>query len=173
MAIKRSLRKSGGKPKVDPDRAADPSSARAAAITLLARRDFASGELAQKLAERGYEPSAVAETIQELVETRVLNDERYAANFVAYHAARGQGSVRIARDLRDLDLPDESIRDALDSGPDWPTLAREVRVRKFGLPPPESWAEKVRQARFLQYRGFSSDHIRSAIGPDFDPDEST
>ena len=172
MAIKRSLRKSG-KAKVDPDRASDPSSARAAAITQLARRDFASGELAQKLTEQGFDRAVVAETIQELVEERVLNDERYAANFVAYHAARGHGSVRIARDLRDLDLPDEMIREALASGLDWPALARDVRVRKFGLPPPESWAEKVRQARFLQYRGFSSDHIRSAIGPDFDPDEST
>jgi regulatory protein len=35
---------------------------------------------------------------------------------------------------------------------------------------PESWPEKARQARFLQYRGFSSDHIRAALGADFDSD---
>jgi regulatory protein len=101
-----------------------------------------------------------------------LNDERYAANFVAYHADRGQGTLRIARELRDLGLSEETIEAALASGPDWRALAREVRIRKFGLPAPADWAEKARQARFLQYRGFSSDHIRSAIGPDFDPDES-
>jgi SOS response regulatory protein OraA/RecX len=37
---------------------------------------------------------------------------------------------------------------------------------------PESWSDKARQARFLQYRGFSSDHIRFALGSDFDPDDS-
>jgi len=170
--VKRSLRKSG-KAKVDRDRASDSSSARAAAITLLSRRDYASGELAQKLTARGYDASVVSQTVQELVEERALNDERYAANFVAYHANRGQGSLRIARELRELALAEDIIDAALESGPDWPALAREVRIRKFGLPAPDDWAEKGRQARFLQYRGFSSDHIRLAIGPDFDLDEST
>jgi regulatory protein len=115
----------------------------------------------------------VAETVQELSDGRILNDQRYSENFVSYHAARGQGPLRIASDLRDLGLKEELIDAAIASGPDWRALAREVRVRKFGLEAPDSWAEKGRQARFLQYRGFSADHIRSAIGPDFDPDEST
>jgi regulatory protein len=46
----------------------------------------------------------------------------------------------------------------------------EVRNRKFGPEPPADWPEKARQARFLQYRGFSSDHIRLALGADFDLD---
>jgi len=29
---------------------------------------------------------------------------------------------------------------------------------------PKRWPEKAREARFLQYRGFSTDHIRSALG---------
>ena len=48
--------------------------------------------------------------------------------------------------------------------------AREARIRRFGPEVPLERAQKVRQARFLQYRGFSSDHIRSALGPDFDLD---
>jgi regulatory protein len=56
------------------------------------------------------------------------------------------------------------------AGPDWRALAREVRVRKFGTTEPPGWRERARQARFLQYRGFSSDHIGSALGADFDPD---
>jgi len=107
------------------------------------------------------------------VDGRVVDDGRYAANFVAYHADRGQGSLRIAQDLHDLGLADEVIQVAIAAGPDWSALAREVRIRKFGLPEPDSAEEQGRQARFLQYRGFSSDHIRLAIGPDFDPGEST
>ena len=54
--------------------------------------------------------------------------------------------------------------------PDWSAIAREVRRRRFGPKAPADWAEKGRQARFLQYRGFSNDHIRSALGPDLELD---
>jgi len=111
-----------------------------------------------------------ATAVEELVCGRVLDDARYAANYVSYHSERGQGPLRIAADLRALGLAVEVIEAALAGGPDWAALAREVRIRRFGLEAPADWAGKGRQARFLQYRGFSSDHIRSALGADFDPD---
>jgi regulatory protein len=137
---------------------------------MLARRDFASGELREKLVSRGYDATLAAEAVAELVAGGIVNDARFAENFVSYHADRGQGPVRIAADLKGLGIPDATIDAALQSGPDWRALAREARIRKFGLPEPEGWSDKGKQARFLQYRGFSSDHIRAAIGPDFDPD---
>jgi regulatory protein len=149
----------------------DREAARAAAVALLARRDFASTELRRTLQEQGFDAALVAEVVAELVEGRVLQDARYAENFVAYHADRGQGPVRIGADLKGLGLEPETIHTALASGPDWRALAREVRIRRFGLAEPKTWAEKGKQARFLQYRGFSSDHIRAALGADFDPDE--
>ena len=154
----------------DPDKAADPQAVRSAAVALLAGRDFASGELREKLESKGYDTAVVAEAVAELVEGKILDDVRYAEHYVAYHADRGQGPVRIAADLKSLGLPSELIDAALASGPSWLSIAREVRIRKFGLTIPDTWAEKGRQARFLQYRGFSSDHIRAALGGDFDPD---
>jgi regulatory protein len=142
---------------------------RVAAVALLARRDFASGELAEKLRADGYDRDAIADVVAELIEERVLNDPRYAEHYVAYHAQRGQGPSRIRQELRGLGVPDETVQAALEAGPDWHSLARDVRQRKFGTEVPEDWAEKSRQARFLQYRGFSTDHIRSALGRDFDP----
>jgi regulatory protein len=154
----------------DPDKAADPQAVRAAAVTLLAGRDFASTELHQKLKSKGYDPEVAADAGADLVEGKILNDARYAEHYVAYHANRGQGSVRIAADLKACGLAAELIEAALAGGPQWPSLAREVRIRKFGPEPPATWAEKGRQARFLQYRGFSSDDIRAALGGT-DPDE--
>lgn len=119
---------------------------------------------------KGFDPVVVDGAIQDLLEERALNDERYAANYVSYHAARGCGPLRIAAELRALDLSAEMVENALASGPDWRALARDVRVRKFGTEPPADWPEKARQARFLHYRGFSSDHIRLALGTDFDLD---
>jgi regulatory protein len=154
----------------DPARLTDPQAVRTAAVTLLARRDFASDELRQALEEQGYDRLLVIAAVAELVEGRVLDDSRYAENYVAYHADRGQGPVRIAASLKALGLGAELIDEALASGPDWKALAREVRIRRFGIPEPGTWAEKGKQARFLQYRGFSSDHIRAALGADFDLD---
>jgi regulatory protein len=63
---------------------------------------------------------------------------------------------------------ESQIAEALAGGPDFAALCREVRRRRFGAKAPGSWAEKGKQARFLQYRGFSSDHIRLAMGQDPD-----
>jgi regulatory protein len=47
-----------------------------------------------------------------------------------------------------------------------------VRRRKFGSSPPQSLAERAKQARFLQYRGFTSDQIRAALNSDVESDGS-
>ncbi len=140
-------------------------------MALLARRDFASQELAGKLRERGYEAVVIATLVAQLQESGALDDERFAGHFVAYHAGRGQGPTRISRELGDLGVTHALIDAAVAAGPDWQALAREVRRRRFGPEAPQDWAEKSRQSRFLQYRGFSNDHIRHAVGPDpdFDP----
>ena len=68
-------------------------------MTLLARRDYACGELGAKLRERGFEPALIEALVEQLRARRMLDDERYAGHFVEYHSARGQGPVRIRRDL--------------------------------------------------------------------------
>jgi regulatory protein len=155
---------------IRPEAAADPEAIRAAALTLLARRDWLTGEMSARLRESGCQPEAVAGVLAELVRERLLDDARYAERYVASRADRGQGPVRIAADLASLGASRDVIDAALGSGPDWRAVAGAVRRRKFGASPPDSWAEKARQARFLQYRGFSSDHIRAATGADLEPD---
>ena len=152
------------------DQRADPAAAQAAAVTLLARRDFASAELRAKLRSQGFDEGVAGEVIAGLAARGVLDDRRFAENYVNWHAGRGQGPIRIAVDLRRHGLPEGLIDAALGSGPDWQALARRVRTAKFGRQPPASWADRARQARFLQYRGFSSDHIRAATGADPDLD---
>jgi regulatory protein len=163
-------RKRAGDPAAAAVKAHDPEAARMTAVALLARRDFASGELRQKLGSQGYDAAVAAAVVTDLVEERALDDARYSENYVAYHAGRGQGPVRIGGDLRSLGVPATLVEAALGTGHDWRELARTVRTRKFGAEPPGDWTEKTRQARFLQYRGFSSDHIRAATGAELDPD---
>lgn len=156
--------------------AASRSSAAAAAerhaYLLLSRRDHSALELADRLLDKGFETTLVDEVIAQLRDRGYVDDARFAAHFVSARARRGQGPLRIRRELEERGIAGEQVAEALAGGPDWPTLAREIRGRRFGAEPPRDWAEKARQGRFLQYRGFSPDHIRSALGapdPDLDP----
>jgi len=164
------LRKRPPRAKLTEAQAADPAAALAAAVSALAQRDYCSGELAARLATRGYGAEAVAAALADLTERRFLDDARYAQQHISYHAERGQGPLRIARELHQLGLSEELIDSALDEYAqehgNWGRLAREVRIRRFGLAEPAGFAQKAKQARFLQYRGFSTDHIRSALGQD-------
>ena len=143
-----------------------PAAVRLASLTLLARRDFAAGELRLRLRSQGFDEDAVAAAIAGLTSEGALDDERYAHNYVAYHAGRGQGPIRIAAALRQSGVDVAVIEAALAAGPDWRALARAVCRAKFGAQPAAGWAQKARRARFLQYRGFSADHIRAASGVD-------
>jgi regulatory protein len=171
MPLPRSRKRSNSEQhSANSDQRADPAAVQGAAVALLARRDFASAELRAKLRSRGFDEGVAGEVIAELAARGVLDDRRFAENYVNWHAGRGQGPIRIAADLRRHGLPEGLIDAALASGPDWQALARRVRTARFGRQPPASWADKARQARFLQYRGFSSDHIRAATGADPDLD---
>jgi regulatory protein len=150
--------------------AADAAAARLAALALLARRDYANGELHARLRQRGFVAAAAAEAVGMLTAEGAVNDARYAENYVTYHAGRGQGPTRIGAELRARGVAPELIEAALANGPDWRAVARAARERRFGRQLPGSWRERARQGRFLQYRGFSSDHIRAALGADPDAD---
>ena len=163
---KRSLRREGRR-EVDP---LDGRAARAAALDILSRRDYSSGELRGKLLGKGYDPAVIAELIERLRVEKLLDDARYLENFVAYHASRGQGPNRVGADLRRLGLPGAEVEATLAAYPDWLTQLKRAREKKFGTSLPTNYADRQRQARFLGYRGFTSAQIRMALGFDTDLD---
>ena len=144
----------------------------AAAVAHLSRRDFCSAELAVRLASEGFSTQAVQAALAQACERRYVDDERYAQQFVASRAQRGQGPLRIRRELTGLGLSEALAEGALQTHGEaqggWVSLARAVRIRRFGAASPRGAREAARQARFLQYRGFSNDDIRSAAGHDID-----
>jgi regulatory protein len=157
----------------DPHEQGGESAARRAALRLLARREFGSPELRTKLLSQGHAPAVIEAVLAALTAERLLDDARFLSEFVRVHAGRGQGPMRIRQALAAAGFSGGELEAALGGGPDFQLLCREVRRRKFGASPPRSWAEKGKQARFLQYRGFSSDHIRLALGSDPEDPEAT
>ncbi len=148
----------------------DGRAARAAALDALARRDLTVEDLRRKLLEKGYDSCVVAPLIEALRAEKLVDDARYVENFVAYHAARGQGPVRVRLSLRQKGLEGDLVEACLAAYPDWMKQLREARLKKFGAAPPLGGPEMHRQARFLSYRGFTSAQIRDALGFDVDVD---
>jgi regulatory protein len=151
----------------------DARAARAAALDALARRDHAAEDLRRKLLEKGYDALVVAPLLDALRTEKLLDDRRFTENFVAYHAARGQGPMRVRAELRRHGLEGILVEECLDAFPDWIVQLRKVQQKKFGAKLPGNYADKQRQARFLGYRGFTSAQIRTALGFDIDLDSDT
>jgi regulatory protein len=151
--------------------AADEREVRTAALALLAGREFGHIELVRRLTRRGFPIGVVQAVVSGLAAERLLSEDRFLEQYVRQHAARGQGPVRIQAELRARGVAEADIESALDaSGEDWAAVAREARRRRFGVSLPGDYRDRARQARFLQYRGFSADQIRAALGPADDTD---
>jgi regulatory protein len=151
--------------------AADGRAVRTAALALLAGRDFGRAELARRLERRGYAPAVVAGVVEGLAAERLLSETRFVEQFIRQHAGRGHGPARIRAELRERGVSADEVEAGLEAaGEDWAAVARDVRRRRFGVSPPGDYAERARQARFLQYRGFSAEQIRAALGPGDDID---
>lgn len=143
------------------------ASPRNVAMNLLARREHAVAELCSKLAARGFSPEDIDAAVAKLAAEGLVSDDRFAESFVASRMRKGHGPVRIRMDLQQRGVSPELIDMHLDPrSPEWRRLACEVRVKKFGDGIPAEFKERARQMRFLEYRGFSSAHIRSAMEDD-------
>lgn len=165
------MRRPARKPPLTDEQAYDLNHAFAYAVVLLARRDYSTVELKKRLKERGYTEHAYEVVVDDLESMGRMNNERYGQNVVAYRARRGHGPARIRSQLQKSGLSRDAIDQAVkgEDAPDFVALAREARRRKFGPEIPKDRKERARQARFLQYRGFSTDHIR-AVMEGFEPD---
>ena len=87
---------------------------------------------------------------------------------MAYHAARGQGPLRVRADLHKKGMQGSIVEECLQVFPDWLVHLRQASLKKFGTVPASHYADKQRQARFLGCRGFTGAQIRMALGFDTD-----
>jgi len=97
---------------------------------------------------------------------RLLSDDRFVEMLIRARRRRGYGPVRIRRELQEKGVADDVIGRWLDVGShDWTEEVKRVRQRKYGAGMPKSMSERAKQARFLQYRGFTFDQIQQALNP--------
>jgi regulatory protein len=140
----------------------EPGELRERALRLLARREHCRAEITRKLGAAGFAIEDVAPLLDEFEKKNWLSDQRFAESYVADHRARA-GSIKLAYDLRQCGVRDDVIEAVLGDNRDSELeRAREVWKKKFGTAPADA-AEKARQIRFMQSRGFTPEVIRRAI----------
>lgn len=133
----------------------------------LARREHSTHELTRKLVAKGYESGEVDAALQQLANEGLLSDERFVEAYVYSRMQRGSGPFKIQAELRQKGVSDAMIARFLDERDRaWLNVAQDVRVKKFGAALPSEMKDKVRQARFLQQRGFTHEQTRSVLRED-------
>lgn len=134
------------------------------AMNALARREYSVLELRTKLKNKGCEEKLVADTVTQLVDDGLVSDSRFAEGVIRYRRKRGLGPVRITLELQEKGVSEGIIDQWMDrKNPHWLKAAEAAREKKFGSSYPDGYDERVRQAKFLQYRGFSFDQIDYAL----------
>ena len=142
-------------------------SPRNAAMDLLARREHSALELRRKLLARGFESDEIETAVADLAGEGLISDERFAEAFVSARVRKGQGPLRIRQELEQRGVGAELILNYLErSDVDWCALARSVRDKKFGAVAVAEYRDWAKQARFLQYRGFTGEQISAALAAD-------
>jgi len=129
---------------------------------MLARREHSGAELRAKLAAKGFPADLINDALSDLHRSGWLSDERFVEAFIRARSERGYGPLRIRAELKERGIDEDLIAVYLDArDPAWLRRLRGVWSKRFGAKHPADFADKARQMRFLQARGFTAEQIRA------------
>lgn len=139
-----------------------PVEIRRSAMALLSRREHSRRELTTKLKHRGFSSAMIAVELDRLAAEGLLNEYRFAESYLNMRANAGFGPSRIREELKLRGLNSEIIDTVLnESDTIWHHRAKSVVVKRFGQAEALDFEKRIRCSRFLSYRGFSQEHIKS------------
>ena len=135
-------------------------SVRRIAMDFLARREHSEQELLKKLKARADDADEVQAVLQKLKSEGLQSDERFTEAYVHHRVNAGIGPLKIRYELRQKGI-DEALADAIlePMAEQWESMMRAQRERKYGSSIPDDYGARMKQARFLQNRGFSPESV--------------
>lgn len=135
-------------------------SARNKAMDLLARREHSAQELRQKLKQREFDSDAIELALESLQQDNLQSDSRFTESYINHRINAGLGPVKIINELRQRGVEDELIQQHMSVvSVDWDDQLEQMRMKKYGEKIPSDYKEKMKQARFLQNKGFSPESV--------------
>ncbi|MDA0824332.1 MAG: regulatory protein RecX [Proteobacteria bacterium] len=113
---------------------------------------------------KGFPTHLIEDELARLVEEQLQDDNRFAESYIRYRAGSGYGPVKIKIELNQRGVEESTTRAAMDRlAIDWSERSRAAWLKKFGGAA-NDFKERAKHARFLQYRGFTSDQISVLLG---------
>ena len=139
------------------------------ALDLLTRREHSELELHRKLLIKGHAISDIETTIQALRQEKLLSNTRFTECYIRHRREKGYGPLRIHAELIARGIPEDMIEHHLNiADNDWFAYAKKVWQKRFKNSVPRDLHERAKQMRFLQYRGFTTDHINTIYQSDIE-----
>ena len=132
------------------------------ALRYLSMREHSRLELGRKLQRHAQEGDDVAALLDWLENEKFLSQSRFSASLINRRAARF-GNNRIVSELQSHGIQGAALSELKATlQQDETARAREVWLRKFGQLATNA-AERAKQMRFMQQRGFSHRAIQEAM----------
>lgn len=136
----------------------------AVALRALNRREHSVAEIEAKLAERGFESERVEAVVIELVDSGVLDDERFARAFATdKRELHGWGPGRIAGALAERGISTSLIDECCHEEEREGIVERAMELLRERAAPLGDDRERARALGFLTRRGFEYDVAYDAI----------
>ena len=140
----------------------NPRDIRKKIMDFLSRREHSKKEIYKKMLDKVNSLEILDEEIKKLEQDGILDDERFAEQYLYSLVKRGLGPLRINKYLQEKGV-DSHLINTLLKDLDWQDLAKEVLLKKskYQIPPKEE--DVVKLKKFLNYRGFEYYDIERAF----------
>ena len=140
----------------------NPRDIRKKIMDFLSRREHSKKEIYKKMLDKVSSLEILDEEIKKLEQDGILDDERFAEQYLYSLVKRGLGPLRINKYLQEKGV-DSHLINTLLKDLDWQDLVKEVLLKKskYQIPPKEE--DVIKLKRFLNYRGFEYYDIERAF----------
>ena len=131
-------------------------------MDFLARREHTGKEILSKLKNRVESVELLKAEIDKLEEEGLIDNKRFAEQYIYSRSLRGYGPLRIEQELKQRGV-NEDVSQPLMNDIDWTTLALEVLKKKTAGIFPEETKQILKIKKFMNYRGFNFNQIEEAF----------
>ncbi len=102
--------------------------------------------------------------MEQLEKEGLVSNARFLDCFIRYRSTKGYGPLRIQAELIERGISEDLIEQALNITDNaWLAEAKRVWQKRFKNKIPADFKARAQQMRFLQYRGFTTEQIKSVI----------
>ena len=131
-------------------------------MDFLARREHTAKEILFKLKNRVESVELLKAEINKLEEEGLIDNKRFAEQYIYSRSLRGYGPLRIEQELKQRGV-NEDVSHPLMNDIDWTAFAIEVLKKKTAGIFPDETKQILKIKKFMNYRGFNFNQIEEAF----------